>query len=457
MIKVIRRPMLNIVLDVNSGSVHLMDEETTLVLEKHLKQEPLTTVEEQEILNELLLLKDNQTLMTEDNKLLPKEMNKSLKSICLNVAHICNLACPYCFAAGGDYNGEAGLMNLATAKLALDFLLEKSTDRTIVEVDFFGGEPLLNFSLIESIVPYGNQRAEELGKKIKWSMTTNGVLLNEEIQDFLIAHQIGTVISIDGRKEVHDRYRCFKNGCGSYDQVVANLQQFIKKTEDYVARGTYTKHNLDFDQDVLALKELGFKHISMEPVVADGTSPWDLSLDDLNTIKESYNRLGELYTNWERTGEGIDFFHFNVALEGGPCLYKRITSCGAGYEYLAITPDGSLYPCHQLIEDQEYCLGNLLDNTLNEKISLEFQKVTIYSKEKCQDCWAKFHCSGGCHGNNYHFAGSLMTPHSLGCELQKIRLEKAISLQVEKLLTKQQTLKGNDQITKDKIKEALGK
>ncbi|AMP21052.1 hypothetical protein AZF37_07645 [endosymbiont 'TC1' of Trimyema compressum] len=444
-----------IILDVNSGSIHLFDAVAKNALEKYIGGKASSIIEddEKEALSTILELEKKGLLFTTDTKKLPKKVNQSLKSICLNVAHTCNLACPYCFAAGGNYKGNEGLMSADIGKKAIDYLLENSSNRPIVEVDFFGGEPLLNFSLIKYLMPYGNKKAKELGKTIKWSMTTNGVLLNNQIQDFLIENNVGTVLSIDGRKEVHNRHRYFKNKKGSYDIVLKNYLSFKNKTEDYVVRGTYTGYNKDFYNDVKTLKELGFKHISMEPVITDGETPWDLKESDLSLLEDSYERLKTLFLEWYNKENPVDFFHFNIDLKGGPCLYKRITACGAGFEYIAITPEGDIFPCHQLIKDNKYKMGSLVDNTFNQNIKDTFQKSTIYSKESCSSCWARFYCSGGCHANNFHFSNNLQIPYQLGCDLEKIRLEKALWAQVYMLLNPKEKIKGNDKITQEKIKE----
>lgn len=451
-IKIIEKDGLILVLDVNSGSIHHFDPSSRDVLVNHLKGIKPNTQEEIAIMEEIQALIEEGSLLSGDDGYLPKNLNHSVKSLCLNVAHICNLACPYCFASGGNYKGAEALMTVAIGRTAIDYLLQESTDRNLVEVDFFGGEPLLNFPLIQEVVAYGEAEAKKFGKAIKWSMTTNGMLLNDEVSRFLVAHEIGTVLSIDGRKEVHDRNRYTKTGKGSYDTVVANYLRFKEFTEDYVARGTYTSANLDFYKDIQVLKELGFSHISMEPVIGD-----DLTLDDLGTIKESYDRLADLYLDWMLEKKPLDFFHFNIELKGGPCIYKRITACGAGYEYLAITPTGDIYPCHQLIEDPEYRMGNLMDGTYRQDLSERFQNTNIYTKAPCSRCWARFYCSGGCHAGNIKYGGGLQSPDPMGCAIQKIRIETALFIQGKKLLLQieENPLKTSDLITKEKILDML--
>lgn len=451
-IKIIEKNGMNIVLDVNSGSIHIFDEISKNTLIKYIDGINIVEAEELLILDDLKSLINEGSLLSKDSGELPKLVNKSLKSICLNVAHICNLACPYCFASGGTYKGNEALMTTEVGIKAIDYLFEKSYGRKLVEVDFFGGEPLLNFKLIKDVVAYGERRAKELNKAIKWSMTTNGVLLDEQVCAFLKEHNVGTVLSIDGRKEVHDKYRYFKDKSGSYDKVVANYQRFKNYSDDYVARGTFTSTNLDFYEDVELLKNLGFEHLSMEPVIGG-----DLTYDDLDQIRESYSILAEKYLKWLKEDKPLDFFHFNINLKGGPCIYKRITACGAGFEYLAITPTGDIFPCHQLIENKDYRLGNIMEDSFNEDLSKEFQNINIYTKEKCSNCWARFYCSGGCHSNNLKYGGDLKSPDDLSCEIQKIRLETAIYVQAEKLLNEisESNFKTSDKITKDKITDML--
>lgn len=451
-IKIIEKNGMNIILDVNSGSIHIFDDISKATLIKYINGEEIKKIAEIDALNEIKNLINEGSLLSQDTGDLPKVINKSLKSICLNVAHICNLACPYCFASGGSYKGNEALMSIEVGKKAIDFLFEKSTGRKIVEVDFFGGEPLLNFQLIKDVVAYGEEKARELNKSIKWSMTTNGVLLDENVCSFLEKHNVGTVLSIDGRKEIHDKYRYFKDKSGSYDKIVKNYQKFKEYSDDYVARGTYTKGNLDFYNDIEVLKSLGFEHLSMEPVIGG-----DLTFADLETIRKSYDILAEKYLKWMSDDKPLDFFHFNINLKGGPCLYKRITACGAGFEYLAITPIGDIFPCHQLIENKDYRLGNIMEDSFNNELSQTFENINIYTKEKCSNCWARFFCSGGCHSNNLKYGGDLSNPDDLNCELQKIRLESAIYVQAQKLLREysQNNFKTSDEITKEKIIDML--
>ncbi len=451
-IKIIEKDGMNIVLDVNSGSIHIFDDVSKNTLLKLINTIEITDSAELNSLKEINDLIDEGSLLSHDSGELPKSVNKSLKSICLNVAHICNLACPYCFASGGSYKGDEALMTLEVGRKAIDFLFNNSFGRKIVEVDFFGGEPLLNFQLIKDVVTYGENKAKEFKKSIKWSMTTNGVLLDEKVCEFLQKHNVGTVLSIDGRKQVHDKYRYFKDKSGSYDKVVSNYQSFKEYSDDYVARGTFTKSNLDFYNDVELLKDLGFEHLSMEPVIGG-----DLTYDDLDDIRESYDILAEKYLDWLVKETPLDFFHFNINLKGGPCIYKRITACGAGFEYLAITPIGDIFPCHQLIENKDYRIGNIMNNSFDNKLSDEFKNINIYTKEKCANCWARFYCSGGCHSNNLKYGGDLSSPDDLSCEIQKIRFETAIYVQAQKLFRElsDKNLKTSDEITKEKIIDML--
>ena len=454
-VHIIRKGGMNLVLDVNSGSLHLFDSRSTQVLEALLDGKPAGDFRDEadlEALQEILSLRDAGRLGTPDDGALPRNINYSLKSLCLNVAHVCNLACPYCFASGGNYKGAEAIMTPEVGKRAIDRLLADSHGRKLVEVDFFGGEPLLNLPLIQELIPYGEEKAWEAGKAIKWSMTTNGLLLDEETGRYLAEHQVGTVLSIDGRKEVHDANRYTKSGEGSYDRVVRNYISFKNISEDYVARGTYTGKNLDFFEDVDALRDLGFRHLSMEPVIGG-----DITWEDLPAIRAAYEELGRRYLEWYREGDPLDFFHFNIQLQGGPCIYKRITACGAGTEYLAITPSGDIYPCHQLIENPEYRLGNIMEEGIREDISRDFQEASIYSKDSCRSCWARFYCSGGCHANNIHYGEGLLSPYALSCEITKIRLEEALYVQAVKLLEglEAQNPATSDFITKNKIREML--
>lgn len=455
---------INIAYDINSGSLHTLDDLTFTVLQVVEKLEnegkPINLAEihtalqskkvncsEQElheIWNEFSELQKEGVLFSpeaeEREPVYPPQ--PIIKSICLHVAHDCNLRCKYCFAGTGAFGGHRGLMDLETGKKGIDFVLEASAHRKHCEVDFFGGEPLLNFQVVKDLVHYGRKAAAERGKTIKFTMTTNAVLLTEEVQNFLEQEDISVVLSIDGRPEVHDRMRPYAGGKGSYNQVVPRLQQFAAKRPEsspyavgtyYYARGTYTHFNLDFDKDVDHLLDLGVKQISLEPVVAKPEEPYAFQEDDVPEILKSYDRLGEDLLARKIKGEDFSFFHFNVALEQGPCLPKRLSGCGAGHEYAAISPEGDIYPCHQFVGQEEFKMGSLRDEQpgLNPDLVNSFRNAHIYKKASCRECWARFSCSGGCHAANYSFSGNLNEVYSLGCEFQKKRLEVALYLQIK--------------------------
>jgi uncharacterized protein len=455
---------LNIAYDVNSGSLHVMDDLTFAVIksmEKLQGEGKILTVEEirqdiankdleasaeelAEILDEMLGLQSEGVLFShEAEEKGPMYPSKPIvKAICLHVAHDCNLRCNYCFAGTGAFGGHRGLMDLETGKKAIDFVLKASGHRKHCEVDFFGGEPLLNYRVVKELVTYGKEAAKNCGKSIKFTLTTNAVLLTEEVQKFLEEEDISVVLSIDGRPEVHDRMRPYANGKGSYAEVAPRLQQFAQKRPEsspyavgtyYYARGTYTHHNLDFDQDVTHLLDLGMKQISLEPVVAQPTDPYAFQEGDLPEILKSYDRLGEELLARRRNGEDFSFFHFNVSLEQGPCLPKRLSGCGAGHEYVAISPEGDLYPCHQFVGQEEFKMGSLWEETpsIKQDFVEAFRTAHIYNKPACRECWARFSCSGGCHAANHAFSGDLNQVYSLGCEFQRKRLEVALYLKIK--------------------------
>lgn len=456
---------LNIAYDVNTGSIHLLDEVTFSIIKgiealqaagEEITEQNLQTclggadlspqlTELKEIMAEFDELQAEGSLFSaeppEQGPVYPEET--IVKAICLHVAHDCNLRCEYCFAGTGAFGGNRTLMSLETGKRGIDFVLEASRHRSHVEVDFFGGEPLLNFPVVKQLVEYGQQAAYSCGKTIKFTMTTNAVLLDAEIQQFLEQEDISVVISLDGRKEVHDKMRPYAGGEGSYEEVIPRIQQFVAKRPEsspyaigtyYYVRGTYTHFNLDFDRDVLHMADLGIKQISLEPVVAQPQDPYAFKEGDLPLIRESYDRLGEEILERRGRGETFNFFHFNVATDNGPCLPKRLTGCGAGHEYVAISPEGDLYPCHQYVGQEEYKMGSLWAENLtdlNRDLVRDFRTAHIYAKPACRECWARFACSGGCHAANTAFSGELTKVYELGCELQKKRLEVALYLKIK--------------------------
>lgn len=474
-----RQGDLNIAYDVNSGSLHILDDLTFNLIQvmENIQSEGknLTTKEIQqgllsngleasqeeltEVIDEILELQSEGVLFSnEAEEIGPSYPTKPIvKAICLHVAHDCNLRCNYCFAGTGSFGGHRGLMDLETGKKAIDFVLESSGHRKHCEVDFFGGEPLLNYRVVKELVSYGKEAAQNRGKTIKFTLTTNAVLLTEEVQSFLEQEDISVVLSIDGREEVHDRMRPYANGKGSYAEVAPRLQQFAQKRPEsspyavgtyYYARGTYTHHNLDFDKDVTHLLDLGMKQISLEPVVAKPTDPYAFQEGDLSEILESYDRLGEELLARRGKGEDFSFFHFNVSLEQGPCLPKRLSGCGAGHEYVAISPEGDLYPCHQFVGQEEFKMGSLGEETprLNLDLVETFRNAHVYSKSTCRECWARFSCSGGCHAANHSFSGELNEVYSLGCEFQKKRLEVALYMKIKEAGMNQESLTSSEGI-----------
>ncbi|HWQ42746.1 MAG TPA: thioether cross-link-forming SCIFF peptide maturase, partial [Desulfosporosinus sp.] len=454
--------------DVNSGSLHLLDERTfnalkaiedlqegeekiTLqginqVVEKAGK--PTFTEEElSEILEEMEELRKDGTLFSEEAEVVALNYPEKpiVKAICLHVAHDCNLRCGYCFAGTGAFGGSRTLMNLETGKKGIDFVLESSGHRDHCEVDFFGGEPLLNFGVVKALVEYGRKAGAARGKTIKFTLTTNGVLLNQEIQNYLEEEEISVVLSLDGRPEVHDRMRPYADGRGSYAKVTPLIKQFATKRSEsspyaigtyYYVRGTYTHFNLDFDRDVLHMADLGITQISMEPVVAGPKDAYAFQEGDLDKIREAYDRLGEELLVRRAQDREFNFFHFNVALEQGPCLIKRLSGCGAGHEYVAISPEGDLYPCHQFVGQEAYKLGSLYDENphqLKSELVQDFRSANVYAKSTCRECWARFACSGGCHAANVAFTQKLTEVYTLGCELQKKRLEVALYVKIKEI------------------------
>lgn len=459
-----RQGDLNIAYDVNSGSLHVLDDITFTIIQsmEKLQEEGTELTEESlfeklreqgvevraeelsEVLDEMKALQTEGVLFSHEAE--EKEphypVKPIVKAICLHVAHDCNLRCNYCFAGTGAFGGHRGLMDLETGKKAIDFVLEASGHRKHCEVDFFGGEPLMNYRVVKELVHYGKEAAQKRGKTIKFTLTTNAVLLTEEVQEFLEQEEISVVLSIDGRPEVHDRMRPYASGKGSYAEVAPRLQQFARKRPEsspyavgtyYYARGTYTHYNLDFDRDVAHLLDLGMKQISLEPVVAQPSEPYAFQEGDLPEIFQSYDRLGEELLERRKRGEEFSFFHFNVALEQGPCLPKRLSGCGAGHEYVAISPEGDLYPCHQFVGQEKFKMGSLWapKTELDPEKVRAFRTAHIYNKPSCCECWARFSCSGGCHAANHAFSGELNTVYELGCEFQKKRLEVALYMKIK--------------------------
>lgn len=435
----------NIVLDVNSGAIHVVDELMYAVIglyEEHTPQQIIEklrdTFEEADVLealDEIEQLKKDELLFTPDEyedyiEDISKNRQTVVKALCLHIAHDCNLACKYCFAEEGEYHGKRELMSYEVGKAALDFLIAGSGNRHNLEVDFFGGEPTLNFQVVKDLVAYGRSQEKAHDKKFRFTLTTNGVLLNDEIMEFANQEMDNVVLSIDGRKDVHDFMRPFPNGSGSYDIVVPKYQKFADSRDQmrYYVRGTFTHHNLDFAKDVLHLADLGFKQISVEPVVAPDDADYAIREEDLSQIFEEYDKLAKEIIKRKKNGQEFNFFHFMIDLEGGPCVAKRLSGCGSGTEYLAVTPWGDLYPCHQFVGNEKFYLGNVFEGIKHPEICQEFKSCNVYSKEKCRKCFARFYCSGGCAANSYNFHGSIHDAYDIGCALQKKRVECAIMI-----------------------------
>lgn len=352
-----------------------------------------------------------------------------IKALCLNVAHDCNMRCRYCFAGTGNFGGERGLMSLAVALRSIDFLLENMGPVHNCEVDFFGGEPLLNPGVVMETVRYGKEEAKRRGKQVHFTLTTNATLLDEAMSRFLAENGISVILSLDGRKEVNDAIRQFPGGSGSYDRILQGIRKWLDTgSRDYYVRGTYTRANLDFCQDVIHLVELGFRRISLEPVVGGPDEDFSIGPRDIPRIKEEYERLACYFVEKAQEGDPFSFFHFNVDLAGGPCLKRRVLGCGAGNEYLAISPAGDIYPCHQLVGRPEYRMGDVFRGILSDKIRSDFRRANIYAKEGCSSCWARFYCSGGCHASALAYSGSLLRPDPVACEIQKKRIECALAV-----------------------------
>lgn len=445
----------NIVLDVFSGSVHAVDdvafdavsmyethtpEEIKKALAEKYKNEGVTSEDLDEVLSDISELKTDGKLFTEDqyaDKAFDfKNRHTEIKALCLHVAHTCNLNCTYCFAAQGKYHGERALMSFETGKRALDFLVENSGKRRNLEVDFFGGEPLMNFEVVKQLVAYARSIEDKCGKHFRFTLTTNGVLLDDEVTEFANRECHNVVLSLDGRKEVHDRLRKTINGKGSYDTIVPKFQKFVKARGDkgYYVRGTFTHNNTDFTNDIFHMADLGFTELSMEPVVCAPGEEYALTEEDLPVLFEQYEILAKEMLRREREGRPFTFYHYMLDLTGGPCIYKRISGCGSGTEYLAVTPWGELYPCHQFVGDPKYSMGNIWDGVTNKALQDEFKLCNAYARPDCKDCWAKLYCSGGCAANAYHATGSITGTYHYGCELFKKRIECAIMLKVAEAL-----------------------
>lgn len=435
----------NMVLDVNSGSVHVVDDVTYDVLslldqgkqEEEIQEALKDRYPAQEIhdaAQECQELEEAEMLFTDDVYEGAIEMFAErptvVKALCLHIAHDCNLACRYCFAEEGEYHGRRALMSLEVGKKALDFLIANSGSRRNLEVDFFGGEPLMNWQVVKDLVAYGREQEKIHNKNFRFTLTTNGVLLDDEVMEFCNKEMGNVVLSIDGRKEVHDFMRPFRKGAGSYDLIVPKFQKFAesRNQDNYYVRGTFTHYNLDFAADVLHLADLGFKQISVEPVVAPPTEDYAIREEDLPIIFEQYDLLAKEMIKRHKEGRGFNFFHFMIDLTGGPCVYKRLSGCGSGTEYLAVTPWGDFYPCHQFVGNEEFLLGNVDEGIVRTDLTCDFKKCNVYSKKECSSCFARFYCSGGCAANSYNFTGKINDVYEIGCKMQQKRIECALMI-----------------------------
>lgn len=444
----------NIVLDVNSGSVHVVDDivydmiplveplvtegikdaDTVKAAVLNCANLPASPEEICEAVDEVLELERSGRLFAPDlyeNYIFDfKNRQTVVKALCLHIAHDCNLACRYCFAEEGEYHGRRALMSFEVGKQALDFLVANSGNRVNLEVDFFGGEPLMNWQVVKDLVAYGRSLEKPHNKKFRFTLTTNGVLLNDEVMEFANKEMDNVVLSIDGRKEVNDKMRPFRGGQGSYDLIVPKFQRMAESRSqmNYYVRGTYTHHNADFSQDVIHLADLGFQQISVEPVVAKPEDDYAITQEDLPRLKEEYDKLAVELLKRRKEGKPVNFFHFMIDLEGGPCVAKRLSGCGSGTEYLAVTPWGDLYPCHQFVGQEEFLMGNVYEGIVRKDLQDEFKCCNVYAKEKCKKCFAKFYCSGGCAANSYNFHGNINDAYDIGCELQRKRIECAIMM-----------------------------
>ena len=436
MIHVFNIKDLYFAIDTNSGLVHAVDEIIyELLIDEKFRDESMLeqlngkygeeTVKE--AISEINYLIDNKMLFTEAASYINK-IKPAIKAMCLNMTHDCNLRCEYCFASQGTYNGEKAFLSFETGKKAFDFLVKSSGKRRNLEVDFFGGEPLMNFETIKKLVDYGRSLEKDNNKHFRFTITTNGVLLDEDKINYINENMDNVVLSIDGRKETNDRMRKTINEKGSYDAIINNFKNFVSKrgSRDYFARGTYTSYNLDFSEDVKHMREAGFDKISVEPVVASPEEKYALKEEHIDILKREYEKLAEYFIESYNTDKKFQFFHFNIELDGGPCIYKRSIGCGAGTEYVAVTPSGELYPCHQFVGQEEFIIGNVDDGITNEEIVNKFKNVLVNEKPVCKDCWAKYYCSGGCHANAYNFNKDFNIPYGVGCELEKKRIECSI-------------------------------
>lgn len=445
----------NIVIDVCSGSVHVVDEvafdiismfETKSkneicsdLIEKYSERDDISADDITECYEQVEALKNNNKLFTPDTfepmaDRLKAKTAGVIKALCIHIAHTCNLNCEYCFASQGKYHGERALMNFETGKRALDFLVENSGTRKNLEVDFFGGEPLMNFDVVKQMVEYARSIEKKCNKNFRFTLTTNGMLIDDDVIEFANREMSNVVLSLDGRKEIHDRYRVDYAGNGSWEKIVPKFQKLVEARggKNYYMRGTFTHLNPDFLKDIRQMLDLGFTELSMEPVVCASGDPSELTEDDLPIVKEQYEKLAELMLEHDKEGRPFTFYHYMIDLTAGPCIYKRISGCGSGTEYMAVTPWGDLYPCHQFVGDEKFKLGDIWNGIDNTEIQNEFLSCNVYARPECNNCWAKLYCSGGCAANAYHATGSIKGIYKYGCELFRKRMECAIGVAVSR-------------------------
>ncbi|MCH5210940.1 MAG: thioether cross-link-forming SCIFF peptide maturase [Oscillospiraceae bacterium] len=448
---------LNIVMDIYSGAVHVLDDVMYDMLD--YITEPFTAEDKcpesvktalnsrysdediEESYREICALHENGQLFTEDcYDEIAKNWNKQsvVKALCIHVAHDCNLRCKYCFADTGEFHGGRSLMSAEVGKKAIDFVISNSGARRNIEIDYFGGEPLMNFDVVKEITEYAKEQGEKHNKNFRFTITTNGILLDDEVMDYINQNMSNVVLSLDGTKETNDKVRYRVDGSGSYDSIVPKFQKLAesRNQDNYYVRGTFTAYNTDFAKDVIHLADLGFKQTSVEPVVAPETEDYALKEEHIEAVLAEYDKLAEEYAKRYDEGRGFNFFHFMVDLDQGPCAIKRLSGCGAGHEYLAVAPNGDIYPCHQFVGNTDFLMGNVKDNTFNEDIKNQFERSNVYTKPKCADCFSKFYCSGGCSANAYNFNKDINKPYELACEFQKKRLECAIAVEAHKKLNK---------------------
>ena len=447
----------NIVLDTCSGGVHVVDEVAYHIIEmyesesreaifaklkeKYTKREDISDADIEECYEQVTSLREAGKLFTPDSfepmaGKLKEKTSGVVKALCLHIAHTCNLNCSYCFASQGKYHGERAVMSFEVGKRALDFLIENSGNRHNLEVDFFGGEPLLNFEVVKELVAYARSIEKKHNKNFRFTLTTNGMLIDDDVIDFANRECANVVLSLDGRREIHDRFRVDYQGRGSFDTIVPKFQKLVKERggKNYYMRGTFTHANPDFLEDIKVMLDLGFRELSMEPVVCAPGDPAELTKDDMAVVSEQYEKLAELMLKKHKEGDPFTFYHYMIDLTGGPCIYKRISGCGSGTEYMAVTPWGDLYPCHQFVGDEKYKLGDIFSGVTNTEAREEFASCNVYAKEECRGCWASLYCSGGCAANAYHATGSVKGVYKAGCELFKKRMECAIMLAIAKQL-----------------------